>query len=100
MKKIIDNQKTLRGIVIMIAGLGLLLHTLGIIQTGINLVLILASVAMIIYGFITSGLQQVIHKIIKEYKPLVDGSKKPSSKESNKSTDKESSSKSTNNKTK
>jgi uncharacterized membrane protein len=64
----IQNEKTLRGLVIMIAGIGLLLHTLGIIQTGINLILILTSVAMIIYGFAVSDLQHTVRDFVNRYR--------------------------------
>lgn len=66
--KIFDlySKKTLRGIAVMLLGVGLLFHTLGIIETGINLVLILTSVGMITYGLITSGLHVLAQKILKK----------------------------------
>lgn len=45
----------LKGLLIIIAGTLLLLHTLGIVERGINTILIAASVAMIIYGFFMTG---------------------------------------------
>lgn len=43
-----DNHK---GILMIIAGFALLLHTMGIIQTGINFMIIVGSIILIIYGF-------------------------------------------------
>lgn len=70
MKLNLNNKKILYGLLSMAGGVLLLLHTLGIIETGINLVLILFSVAMITYGFITSGIQSLISNTFKKHKNL------------------------------
>lgn len=60
---LIDNQnniRMLRGILIMIAGVTLLLHTLGLIQAGLSFFLIVVAVSAIIYGFYISGLYTML----------------------------------------
>lgn len=73
---LIDNQnniRMLRGILIMIAGATLLLHTLGLIQAGLSFFLIVVAVSAIIYGFYISGLYNIItgymHKRTPEQPP-------------------------------
>ncbi len=44
--------KTMRGLIFIIAGTILLLHTLGILQQGLNYLIIIASLYMIGSGFI------------------------------------------------
>lgn len=60
------SNKLLRGLVAMAGGLALLLHTLGIIEKGINLFLILLSIGIIVYGFMISGLYKYTRKVIKQ----------------------------------
>jgi hypothetical protein len=45
-----------RGIVYMALGFVLLFHTLGIITTGLNIILVLISLLMIVIGFIRANL--------------------------------------------
>ncbi len=45
----------IKGFLIMGIGILLLLHTLGIIERGISMVLIIISAAIIAYGFIMTG---------------------------------------------
>jgi len=64
-----SENNLLRGFASMAAGVTLLLHTLGIIEAGINLFLILLSISMIIYGFIISGLyEQTMNAIYRSRK--------------------------------
>lgn len=68
-----SENNLLRGFASMAAGVTLLLHTLGVIEAGINLFLILLSIGMIIYGFVISGLyEQTMNAIYgsKKEKPV------------------------------
>lgn len=47
-----DNHK---GIMMIAAGATLLLHTLGIIQTGLSFLIIAGSITLIVYGFFKAG---------------------------------------------
>lgn len=40
-----------KGILMMVAGFILLFHTMGIIQTGLNFVIIIGAILLIIHGF-------------------------------------------------
>lgn len=57
----LSNSNTLRGTLIMLAGLILLLHTLGLIDIGISLILIVLAIAAIAYGAYTSGLYDTVY---------------------------------------
>jgi hypothetical protein len=57
-----NNKNIVQGSLILVAGMLLLLYTLGIIETGINLILILASVGLIAYGALTTGLDKIIRQ--------------------------------------
>lgn len=59
------TMQVVRGLGIIIGGVLLLLHTLGIIETGINLLLILISVGLITYGIIVSELDHGVSQIFK-----------------------------------
>lgn len=52
----LSNANTLRGTLIMLAGFILLLHTLGLIDIGISLILVIVALGAIAYGAMTSGL--------------------------------------------
>ena len=55
-----DKQK---GILLIIIGSILFFHTLGIIQTGLNYIIIVGSLIMIIYGFMLIN----VHKKVMAY---------------------------------
>ncbi len=57
-----NNKNVVHGILILVAGILLLLYTLGIIETGINLILILAAIGLIAYGALALGLDGVVRK--------------------------------------
>jgi hypothetical protein len=54
-----DNRNVVKGLLLLITGVLLLLYTLNLITTGINALLILASIGLIVYGSVTSGLDQL-----------------------------------------
>ncbi|HVW99182.1 MAG TPA: hypothetical protein VHA52_01900 [Candidatus Babeliaceae bacterium] len=56
-----------RGILLMAGGVALLLHTLGLLQKGLSVILIIVSLLAILYGFFTSGLYDLIQKISNKY---------------------------------
>ena len=58
----LNNKNSVQGILILVAGILLLLYTLGIIETGINLILILAAIGLIAYGALAIGLDGTIRK--------------------------------------
>lgn len=51
----INNVHTLRGTLIMVAGLALLLHTLGLIEQGLSFFLGVVALCAIIYGLYIGG---------------------------------------------
>lgn len=58
-----NNRNVVKGLLLLITGVLLLLYTLNLITTGINALLILASVGLIVYGSVTSGLDEVLKKL-------------------------------------
>jgi hypothetical protein len=54
----------LKGILLLIGGVLLLLYALNILTTGITFVFIIISVALIVFGAMLSGLDQVIKNFI------------------------------------
>jgi hypothetical protein len=50
----------LKGVLLMVAGVLLLLYTFGIIEWGINLVVMIIAIIMIIFGTFKSGLVNTI----------------------------------------
>ena len=61
-----DLSKEFRGTVMMLFGIVLLLHTLNILQKWLNWILVFSSIAMILYGFMESGLWKKIQKLPKD----------------------------------
>lgn len=59
-----NNVRTLRGTLIMIAGVALLLHTLGWIEAGLSFFLIVVAVSGIVYGVYISGFYDFIRNLI------------------------------------
>lgn len=57
-----QNQNALQGGLLLVAGFLLLLYTLNLITTGINVILIIVSIALIAYGTVASGLAEVIKR--------------------------------------
>lgn len=60
-------SNTYKGAIAIVVGFFALLYTLGIIEKGINLLFVLASIALIIYGLIISGLYAKIQTFIKRH---------------------------------
>lgn len=58
-----NSAKALRGILIMIGGLALLLYTLGLMQKGLTLVLVIGAIIAMVYGFYVSGLYDIVKHI-------------------------------------
>ena len=52
LNRLSDNHK---GILMIAAGAILLLHTMGIIQTGLSFLIIIGSIMLIVYGFFKAG---------------------------------------------
>ncbi len=50
-----SNNNTVKGILLIITGSILLLHTLGILVQWLNTILITGSIIMIIYGIVLAG---------------------------------------------
>lgn len=53
-----EVSKTGRGILLMIAGLVLFVHATNIIHLGLTTVIIVASIILMIYGFLKAGLYE------------------------------------------
>jgi len=52
----------IKGLIVMVIGIILLLHTLGIIERGISAILILVSAGLITYGFLLTGYYKIFIK--------------------------------------
>ncbi len=61
-----------QSLILMASGFVLLLHTLGIVETGLNLLIILGAIYMIVCGFIKSGLYNRILLLLKRHRPPKD----------------------------
>jgi len=61
-----DLSKEVRGVLLIIFGSILLLHTLNILQKWLTWILIFISLAMIIYGIIQSGLWDKTYKMVQK----------------------------------
>lgn len=61
-----DLSDSGKGLLLMFAGFILLLNTLGIIQRGLDLIIIIAALYMIVYGFIKAKYHQKIMILIKK----------------------------------
>ncbi|MGE0206354.1 MAG: hypothetical protein AB7R69_00725 [Candidatus Babeliales bacterium] len=59
-------SKEFRGVITMLFGIVLLLHTLNILQQWLNWILIFFSLAMIFYGFFEAQLWRKIRKTVEE----------------------------------
>lgn len=59
----IKHKDMLGGLLYIIGGITLLLYSLGMIQRGITTLLIIASVVLILYGVIKSGLYEKIQNM-------------------------------------
>ncbi len=57
-----------KGVLLIITGGILLLHTLGILKQGMGTIIAIISVAMLIYGFILCQGPQIIKKLLKRDK--------------------------------
>jgi type IV secretory pathway VirB3-like protein len=76
-----NNKETLQGVLIIIAGLALLLHTLGIIEKGINLILIVLSIVLIGYGIYKTNIYGFIMCYMKKEKTVAKSENKSNQEE-------------------
>lgn len=60
---------TYQGITLIISGIILLIHTLGIIETGLNLIIIAAALYLIACGLIKIGAYNRILLLLKRHRP-------------------------------
>ncbi|MFA6066759.1 MAG: hypothetical protein WC707_06280 [Candidatus Babeliaceae bacterium] len=58
------HKDLLRGLLYIVGGVALLLHTFGYIQKGINAVLIILSITIIGYGIAKSGVYGIVRNLI------------------------------------
>ncbi|HXW86271.1 MAG TPA: hypothetical protein VEK38_02915 [Candidatus Bathyarchaeia archaeon] len=59
-----DSKK--RGIIMIIAGTVLLLHALGFLKIGLDIVIIIVALYMIVYGVMQSGLHQTVQQYLEK----------------------------------
>ena len=55
-----------KGTLLIVSGLILLFHTLGIIETGLNYIIIFGSLFMIVYGLVLVNVHKKIMALIKK----------------------------------
>ncbi len=60
---------TYQGITLIIFGIILLIHTLGIIETGLNLIIIAAALCLIACGLIKIGAYNYVLLLLKRHRP-------------------------------
>lgn len=65
MKKITELPPFLHGVLMMAVGSILLLYTLGILEKGLGIIIILGSLYLIFQGMVASGVYETIQKLIK-----------------------------------
>ena len=63
LRNLSDKQK---GIILMVAGFVLLLHTLEIIERGLDYIIIISALMMIVTGFMQGGFDRKIQKLMKQ----------------------------------
>lgn len=61
-------QSTLKGLLYIVGGTVLLLYTLDIMKQSLTYVLIAASIIMILYGILKSGIADRVLQIIEQYR--------------------------------
>ncbi len=59
--------KDQKGILLIITGSVLLLHTMGFLAKGLDIIIIIGALGLIIYGFILADYYQKIQAFIKKY---------------------------------
>lgn len=59
---------TLRGVLCMVIGLLLLLHTLGLFHAWLNIILMVGAFGLIVYGALAAQVPQEVMKLIKSAK--------------------------------
>ena len=62
----VRHKDLLRGLLYMVGGIVLLLHTFGLLQRGFNVVLIILAILIILYGFLKSGLYDIVRGLGKK----------------------------------
>ena len=67
-----QGKNKIQGLVAFFGGLVLLLYALGLLQQGLNIIVIGLSLALIVYGAMATGLyhilEETIHKLINFFK--------------------------------
>jgi ABC-type uncharacterized transport system permease subunit len=58
------SQHRVQGIIAFIGGLVLLLYALGLLQQGLNIIVIGLAIALIVYGAMASGLDHIVARLI------------------------------------
>jgi hypothetical protein len=62
----LKQRNFLQGLVYIVGGVTLLLYTFGLIETGINLILIIVAIIAIIYGLLQSGFLDALKQLFKK----------------------------------
>lgn len=62
----VRHKDLLRGLLYMVGGIVLLLHTFGLLQRGVNVVLVILAILIILYGFLKSGLYDIVRGLGKK----------------------------------
>ena len=65
MKIDLTHKDMLQGLTALVGGITMLLYSLGIVERGITTLLILASLVLIFYGIIKSGLYEKVRGMIR-----------------------------------
>lgn len=60
-----NSANLAKGIAAILGGILLLLYTLGFMQSGINILIMLIAAALVVYGFIISGLYDAIYNAVR-----------------------------------
>ena len=69
LNKLSDQQQ---GILMMVAGVVLLLHSLGILQRGLGLLIVVAGALLLYYGVKMAGYEKYIMRLFKKGKKKVE----------------------------
>ena len=65
------GKNKVQGLIAFFGGLVLLLYALGMLQQGLNVVVIGLAFALIVYGAMSSGLDQVFERVVEKLKHLM-----------------------------
>lgn len=62
----LKQRNLLQGIIYLVGGIALLLYTLGLIETGINVILMVIAIVAILIGIVQSGLFDAAKGLLKK----------------------------------